>query len=236
MLPSLREERAATYSPFLPIDPKSGIVLQVPVIAHDAKAGTITYEDPETKAPVVTPGHRRPLQAAMEAGLGDALGGARRRLRDGRQGPDRFGEALRRNLPRARRPRRRKASITSCSSTRTDRRFPSPRATGSPSTNGCATPRRRACRCSCTASRRRPSASTSTSSRAPSTSTSNSSTPIRSRSRASNCRTRSGTSIPAIRRVSTCRSPSRCCSRWCHRRTRKTPRRCGASSAATSRA
>jgi lysyl-tRNA synthetase class 1 len=55
MLPSLREERAATYSPFLPIDPKSGIVLQVPVIAHDAKAGTITYEDPDTKAPVVTP-------------------------------------------------------------------------------------------------------------------------------------------------------------------------------------
>ncbi|HZS64236.1 MAG TPA: lysine--tRNA ligase [Xanthobacteraceae bacterium] len=54
MLPSLREERAGTYSPFLPIDPKTGIVLQVPVIAHDAKAGTITYEDPETKAPVTT--------------------------------------------------------------------------------------------------------------------------------------------------------------------------------------
>ena len=31
MLPSLREERAATYSPFLPIDPETGIVLQVPV-------------------------------------------------------------------------------------------------------------------------------------------------------------------------------------------------------------
>ena len=55
MLPSLREERAQTYSPFLPIDPKTGIVLQVPVIAHDAKAGTITYEDPDTKAPVTTP-------------------------------------------------------------------------------------------------------------------------------------------------------------------------------------
>ncbi len=55
MLPSLREERAATYSPFLPIDPKTGIVLQVPVLAHDAKAGTITYEDPETKQPVATP-------------------------------------------------------------------------------------------------------------------------------------------------------------------------------------
>src|SRR5690348_16611033 len=44
MLPSLREERAATYSPFLPIDAKTGIVLQVPVLSHDAKAGTITYE------------------------------------------------------------------------------------------------------------------------------------------------------------------------------------------------
>jgi hypothetical protein len=55
MLPSLREERAATYSPFLPIDQKSGIVLQVPVVGHDAKAGTITYEDPESKKPVTTP-------------------------------------------------------------------------------------------------------------------------------------------------------------------------------------
>ncbi len=49
MLPSLREERAQTYSPFLPIDPRTGIVLQVPVLAHDAKAGTITYEDPDTQ-------------------------------------------------------------------------------------------------------------------------------------------------------------------------------------------
>src|SRR5271167_5003403 len=44
MLPSLREERAETYSPFLPISPRTGIVLQVPVVTHDAKAGTITYE------------------------------------------------------------------------------------------------------------------------------------------------------------------------------------------------
>src|SRR6059058_2960806 len=49
MLPSLREERAASYSPFLPISPRTGEVLQVPVTGHDAKAGTITYEDPETK-------------------------------------------------------------------------------------------------------------------------------------------------------------------------------------------
>ena len=55
MLPSLREERAQTYSPFLPLSPRTGIVLQVPVVAHDAKAGTITYEDPDTKQPVTTP-------------------------------------------------------------------------------------------------------------------------------------------------------------------------------------
>ncbi|MFL4981981.1 MAG: lysine--tRNA ligase, partial [Xanthobacteraceae bacterium] len=64
MLPSLREERAQTYSPFLPIDPVSGIVLQVPVIGHDAAAGTITYEHPETKEPITTPvtGGRTKLQ------------------------------------------------------------------------------------------------------------------------------------------------------------------------------
>src|SRR5512144_2877479 len=55
MLPSLREERAATYSPFLPISPDTGIVLQVPVTGHDAAAGTITYEDPDTKQAVTTP-------------------------------------------------------------------------------------------------------------------------------------------------------------------------------------
>ena len=64
MLPSLREERAQSYSPFLPISPKNGIVLQVPVVAHDANAGTITYEDPDTKARVTTPvtGGRAKLQ------------------------------------------------------------------------------------------------------------------------------------------------------------------------------
>src|SRR3974390_2453062 len=55
MLPSLREERAQTYSPFLPICPRSGVVLQVPVVAHDAAGGTITYEDPESGERVTTP-------------------------------------------------------------------------------------------------------------------------------------------------------------------------------------
>jgi lysyl-tRNA synthetase class 1 len=45
MLPTLRGERQATYSPVLPISPKSGIVLQVPVEVVDADAGTIRFVD-----------------------------------------------------------------------------------------------------------------------------------------------------------------------------------------------
>jgi lysyl-tRNA synthetase class 1 len=55
MLPSLREERAASYSPFLPICPRTGVVLQVPIVAHDVSAGTISYDDPETKERVTLP-------------------------------------------------------------------------------------------------------------------------------------------------------------------------------------
>jgi lysyl-tRNA synthetase class 1 len=62
MLPSLREERAQTYSPFLPIDPKTGIVLQVPVVEHDAKAGTITYENEGERVTTLVTGGRCKLQ------------------------------------------------------------------------------------------------------------------------------------------------------------------------------
>jgi lysyl-tRNA synthetase class 1 len=62
MLPSLREERAQTYSPFLPIDPKTGIVLQVPVVEHDAKAGTITYENDGERVTTLVTGGRCKLQ------------------------------------------------------------------------------------------------------------------------------------------------------------------------------
>jgi lysyl-tRNA synthetase, class I len=55
MLPSLREERAQTYSPFLPVSPRTGVVLQVPILERDAKAGTITYEEPDTGERIVTP-------------------------------------------------------------------------------------------------------------------------------------------------------------------------------------
>lgn len=45
MLPTLRKERAATYSPVLPISAKSGVVLQVPIEVIDADAGLIGFED-----------------------------------------------------------------------------------------------------------------------------------------------------------------------------------------------
>jgi lysyl-tRNA synthetase class 1 len=55
MLPTLREERSATYSPFLPISPATGKVLQVPVLARDVARGTITYRDPDTDELIETP-------------------------------------------------------------------------------------------------------------------------------------------------------------------------------------
>lgn len=45
MLPTLRAERAATYSPIMPVSPTSGVVLQVPVEVVDADAGTIRFTD-----------------------------------------------------------------------------------------------------------------------------------------------------------------------------------------------
>lgn len=45
MLPTLRAERAATYSPVLPISPTTGQVLQVPLEVVDAEAGLVRFED-----------------------------------------------------------------------------------------------------------------------------------------------------------------------------------------------
>ncbi|MGO4872184.1 MAG: lysine--tRNA ligase [Roseiarcus sp.] len=55
MLPSLREERAATYSPFLPIHPLTRVVMQVPLLGFDAEAGTIRWRDPQTQEEFETP-------------------------------------------------------------------------------------------------------------------------------------------------------------------------------------
>ncbi len=45
ILPTLGAERQATYSPFLPVCPKTGNVLQVPIIERKLDAGTVVYEN-----------------------------------------------------------------------------------------------------------------------------------------------------------------------------------------------
>ncbi|MEQ9491722.1 MAG: lysine--tRNA ligase [Alphaproteobacteria bacterium] len=70
MLPSLREERRQTYSPFLPIDEETGHVLQVPVIATDADAGTIVYRrDDGSEAETLVTGGRCKLQWKPDWGM-----------------------------------------------------------------------------------------------------------------------------------------------------------------------
>jgi lysyl-tRNA synthetase class 1 len=116
MLPTLGPERQATYSPFLPISPKTGRVLYVPMKHVDAKAGTITFEDEDgTETTLSVTGGRvkmqwtrtiRPMRRSMTAFVKFWAGG------------------------------RRNTSSTSCSSTISARRSPSPRAMASPSMNG----------------------------------------------------------------------------------------------------
>ncbi len=55
MLPSLGEERRLNYSPFLPICPRTGKVLQAAILSRDLEAATITYRDDETGKLVETP-------------------------------------------------------------------------------------------------------------------------------------------------------------------------------------
>ena len=58
VLPTLGPERRATYAPFLPVSPRSGKVLQVPLKSWNKQAGTILFEDDgvTTELPV-TGGH-----------------------------------------------------------------------------------------------------------------------------------------------------------------------------------
>jgi lysyl-tRNA synthetase class 1 len=54
MLPTLGAERQATYSPFFPVCPDSGKVLQAKVISRDAANDSITYVHPDTGAEIET--------------------------------------------------------------------------------------------------------------------------------------------------------------------------------------
>jgi lysyl-tRNA synthetase class 1 len=64
MLPSLRAERSATYSPFLPLHPRTGHVMQVPIDEVRREAGTLVWRDPDTGERFETPvtGGRAKLQ------------------------------------------------------------------------------------------------------------------------------------------------------------------------------
>jgi lysyl-tRNA synthetase class 1 len=48
ILPTLGPDRRATYSPILPIHPKTGCVMQVPMEQRDPVAGTVVWRDPDT--------------------------------------------------------------------------------------------------------------------------------------------------------------------------------------------
>ncbi|WP_155847426.1 lysine--tRNA ligase [Asticcacaulis sp. AC402] len=48
MLPTLGPDRRSTYSPFLPISPKTGHVLQVPTLERNVSKGTIVFEEPDS--------------------------------------------------------------------------------------------------------------------------------------------------------------------------------------------
>jgi lysyl-tRNA synthetase class 1 len=70
MLPTLGEERQETYSPFLPVSPRSGKVLLAKVVDRDVAKGTITYieEDGSTETVPVTGGHCK-LQWKPDMGM-----------------------------------------------------------------------------------------------------------------------------------------------------------------------
>jgi lysyl-tRNA synthetase class 1 len=67
ILPTLGPDRRATYSPFLPISERTGEVLQVPMIARDVEAGTVTYIDPETDEKIETPVTRGRVKCQWKA-------------------------------------------------------------------------------------------------------------------------------------------------------------------------
>jgi lysyl-tRNA synthetase, class I len=69
MLPTLRAERQATYSPVLPISPKSGRVLQVPVEVVDPEGGLIRFVDEGEQIEQSILGGRAKLQWKPDWGM-----------------------------------------------------------------------------------------------------------------------------------------------------------------------
>ncbi len=239
MLPTFREERAGTYSPFLPIHPVTGHVMQVSLVSHDAAKGTISWKDPKTGDLYETPvtgGHCK-LQWKPDWAMRWVC--AEGRLRNGRQGPDRFGQAVRRHRARARRNAAGRLQLRTLPGREGPEDF---QVQGQrPHHRGMADLRRarKASRSSCSRSRLRPSGSTSTSSRARSTNISAFSIAIRSRRGRSGSAIPSGTSTTASRRRPKCcitpakamrmerACPSACCSISRRSQTARTRAFCG---------
>jgi hypothetical protein len=195
MQPSLREEHAATYSPFLPIHPRTRVVMQVPFIGVDPDKGTIRWKDFATGEEFETPvtGGRCKLQwkpdwAMRWYALSVDYEMAGKDLID--------SVKLSSQIAALWGPSRPSASTTSSSSMRRGRRFQSRRATASASRSGSPTRVRKACRSSCSSGRRRRNGFISTLSRARSMIISTSSTPIRVRNG------RSGSARRRARRLS----------------------------------
>ena len=160
MLPTLGEERRATYSPFLPISQKTGQVLYVPMISVDAEAGTLTFH-----------GRRRRKSHSPSSAAWRSCSGSRISACAGSRSAS-ISRCMARTIRTIQRSTTASAarsvgahrSISSMNyfSTRTGRRFPKPPATASRSKTGCAMRRPRAWRCSCSPSRALRSAFTST--------------------------------------------------------------------------
>ena len=242
MLPTLREERAATYSPFLPIHPRTGIVMQVPLVGHDAAGGDDRWRDPDTGEMFETPvtgGHCKlqwkpdwamrwyALNVDYEMAGKDLIDSVKLSSAIVRAlGGDAAGGLQLRALPRREGP-----EDLQVEGQRPDhRRMADLRQPGKPVA------------VHVPEADRRPSGSTSTSSRARSTNISAFSTPIRARNGRSGSAIRSGTSMPARRRRPSGwpmasrprrRSPSACCSISPPSPTARIRRCCGASCAAT---
>jgi len=133
VLPTLGPERRATYSPFLPISPQTGVVLQVPILEWDVKRGTIVFEEDGKKEEVPVTGGRAKLQWKADWAMRWLALGVDYEM----AGKDLISSVeLSSKIVRAIGGCLRKASTTNSSSTTGARKSPSRKATACRWTNG----------------------------------------------------------------------------------------------------